>query len=183
MNIKGCLAWWHKPVTAVFSLLVLSGMLSGCGLTQKVSDGTVAATKAIFYKQVKTLHLDIMARSATNNNASGAPLATIVRIYQLKDRKTFDNTDYPSLFATDSQAIKADLLAEKAVWIRPDETVAIDMPMESAAQYVAVAGMFLSPDNEQNNWRVVMMRDELDPDKARHIELKDQTLTLLPLKE
>jgi type VI secretion system protein VasD len=42
--------------------------------------------------------------------------------------------------------------------------------MEENAQYVAVAGMFMSPDQENNTWRVVMSRDDLDPDKARVIE-------------
>lgn len=183
MIIKGGLSWRRKPAAAMVSLLILSGMLSGCGVTQRVSDGAVSMTKAIFYKQVNTLHLDIMARPATNNNASGAPLSTVVRVYQLKDRKTFDSTDYQSLFASDSLVIKADLLAEKDVWVRPDETVSIDMPMEQETQYVAVAGMFLSPNPEKNNWRVVIKRDELEPDQARQIELKDQGLTLLPLKE
>ena len=36
--------------------VMLSLSLSGCGLTQKVTDGTVAVTKSIFYRQVKTLH-------------------------------------------------------------------------------------------------------------------------------
>jgi type VI secretion system protein VasD len=44
-------------------------LLAGCGLTQKVTDGTVAVTKSIFYKQVKILHLDIRAREAMNNGA------------------------------------------------------------------------------------------------------------------
>lgn len=164
-------------------MLAMLTTLNGCGLTQTVSDGTVAVTKSIFYKQVKTLHLDITARDAVNNNATGAPLATVVRVYQLKDRKTFDGTDYPSLFAEDSQAIKADLLAEKDVRVRPGAAVSIDVPMEKEAQYVAVAGMFLKPDMANNTWRVVLSRDDLDPDKARQIELNNQGMTLLPLKD
>lgn len=77
--------------------ITLATLLTGCGLTQKVTDGTVAVTKSIFYRQVKTLHLDIQAREGVNNNAKGASLATVVRIYQLKERKAFDSTDYPSL--------------------------------------------------------------------------------------
>lgn len=165
------------------ALLVMMATLSGCGLTQKVSEGTVAVTKSIFYKQVTTLHLDIQARDAINNNATGAPLATVVRIYQLKDRKTFDGTDYPSLFAEDSQAIKADLVAEKDIRVRPGAAVTIDVPMEKDAQYVAVAGLFLAPDIVNNTWRVVLSRDDLDPDKARQIELNHQGMTLLPLKD
>lgn len=157
-------------------------MLTGCGLTQKVTDGTVAVTKSIFYKQIKTVHLDIRAREAVNSNAGGAALSTVVRIYQLKDRKTFDTTDYPSLFKADSQAIKADLVAEKDIRLQPGGAVTIDMPMDENAQYVAVAGMFMSPDQANNTWRVVLSRDDLDPDKARVIEAGNNRLTLEALK-
>jgi type VI secretion system protein VasD len=157
-------------------------MLTGCGLTQKVTDGTVAVTKSIFYKQIKAVHLDIRAREAVNSNASGAALSTVVRIYQLKDRKTFDTTDYPSLFKADSQAIKADLVAEKDIRLQPGGAVMVDMPMDESAQYVAVAGMFMSPDQANNTWRVVLSRDELDPDKARVIEAGNNRLTLEALK-
>jgi len=169
-----------KRVTAVAMVSIL---LSSCGLTQKVTDGTVAVTKSIFYKQVKTLHLDIRAREGLNNNANGNALATIVRIYQLKDRKAFDSTDYPSLFAADGEAIKADRVASRDIRVRPGESVTVDMPMEESAQYVAVAAMFLSPDQKNDTWRIVLTRDDLDPDKARHIELNQNAMTLRPIKE
>ncbi|CAD5357727.1 Type VI secretion system lipoprotein TssJ [Enterobacter cancerogenus] len=169
--------------TATLLALTLATALTGCGLTQTVKDGTVSMTRSIFYKQVKTLHLDIQARSGVNNNAKGASLATVVRIYQLKERKAFDSTDYPSLFADDSQAIKADLVAEKDIRLRPGESVTLDMPLEEAAQFVAVAGMFMSPDQANNTWRLVLTRDDLDPDKPRIIEASNNRLTLQPLKE
>lgn len=158
-------------------------ILAGCGLTQSVTDGTVAVTKSIFYKQVKTLHLDIRAREAVNRNAGGVALSTVVRIYQLKDRKTFDTTDYPSLFKADSQAIKADLVAEKDIRLQPGGAVTVDMPMEESAQYVAVAGMFIAPDQTNNTWRIVLTRDDLDTDKARIIEAGNNRLTLKALKD
>ncbi len=158
-------------------------MLAGCGLTQKVTDGTVAVTKSIFYKQVKVLHLDFRAREAVNSNAGGVPLSTVVRIYQLKDRKTFDRTDYPSLFKTDSQAIKSDLVAEKDIRLSPGGAVIVDMPLEAEAQYVAVAGMFMTPDQTNNTWRVVLSREDLDPDKARLIEAGNHRLTLIPFNK
>jgi len=163
--------------------LMLTMALTGCGLTQTVKDGAVSVTKSIFYKQVKTLHLDIKAREGVNNNAKGASLATVVRIYQLKDRKAFDSTDYPSLFSDDSQAIKADLLAEKDIRLRPGESVALDMPMEEATQFVAVAGMFMAPDQVNDTWRLVLTRDDFDPDKPRVIEASNNRLTLQSIKE
>ncbi|QIU89827.1 type VI secretion system lipoprotein TssJ [Yokenella regensburgei] len=175
---------WGITVTKrAMSVVMAAILLSGCGLTQTVSDGTVSMTKSIFYKQVKTLHLDIRARDGVNSNAGGTALSTVVRIYQLKDRKAFDDTDYLSLFASDSAAVKSDLVAEKSVRVRPGESLTVDMPMEKSAQYVAVAAMFLSPDQKNNSWRVVLSRDDLDPDDARHIELNQQTLLLIPLKD
>ncbi|MFI8415925.1 type VI secretion system lipoprotein TssJ [Serratia sp. NPDC078593] len=165
--------------------VLLAGGLSllvGCGLTQKVTDGTVAVTKSIFYKQVKTLHLDIRAREAVNSNDKGEALSTVVRIYQLKERKTFDDTDYPSLFADDGQAIKAVRLAEKDIRLQPGGAVTVDMPMEADAQFVAVAAMFMSPDQVNDTWRVVLSRDELEPDRARVIEAGNNRLTLQPIK-
>ncbi|WP_193765002.1 type VI secretion system lipoprotein TssJ [Hafnia alvei] len=167
-------------------LVLASGftlLLAGCGLTQKVTDGTVAVTKSIFYKQVKTLHLDIRTREAVNSNARGEALSTVVRIYQLKDRKAFDNTDYPSLFADDSQVLKSDLLAAKDIHLRPGSAVMVDMPMDEHAQYVAIAGMFMSPDTMNNTWRIVLSRDALDPDMPRIIEAGDNRLTLTPVKD
>ncbi|SUI81553.1 Uncharacterized protein conserved in bacteria [Serratia quinivorans] len=169
------------PLVALTAGIIL--MLTGCGLTQKVTDGSVAVTKSIFYKQIKTVHLDIRAREAVNNNAGGVALSTVVRVYQLKDRKTFDTTDYPSLFKDDSQAINADLVAEKDIRLQPGGAVMVDMPMDENAQYVAVAGMFMSPDQVNNTWRVVLSRDDLDPDKARVIEAGNNRLTLKALKD
>lgn len=161
---------------------VITGMVSlvtGCGLTQKVSEGTVSLTKSIFYKEIKTLHLDLSAREAANKNAQGIALSTVVRIYQLKDRKAFDSANYQSLFAQDSTVVKADLLAQRDIRVRPGESVTVDIPLENEAQYVAVAGMFISPDQSEDSWRVVLRREDLDPDKARVIELNSQALVLL----
>lgn len=44
----------------------MTSLVTGCGLTQKVSEGTVSLTKSIFYKEIKTLHLDLSAREAAN---------------------------------------------------------------------------------------------------------------------
>ncbi|WP_436883414.1 type VI secretion system lipoprotein TssJ [Enterobacter asburiae] len=171
-----------KTVT-VCAALTAAVLLTGCGLTQKVSEGTKAVATSIFYKQVRTLHLDIRARAALNVNDDGIPLPTIIRIYQLKDRKAFDGADYKALSAGDALEIKADLLAEKDIRLKPGEAVSVDMPMEETAQYVTVAALFLSPDQPRNTWRLVIPRQNLDPDNARLIEASDNRLTLLPLKD
>jgi len=164
-------------------LAIITSTITGCGLTQKVSEGTIALTESIFYKQIKTLHLDIVARQAANKNAQGVALSTVVRIYQLKDRKAFDSASYQLLFAEDSTIVKADLLSQKDIRVRPGENITLNIPMEPEAQYIAIAGMFISPDLSENTWRKVMTFDDLDPDTARIIELDSQAITLVPLQD
>lgn len=167
-------------------LLLLPLLLTACGLTQSVSDGTSSAMKSIFYKQVKTLHLDITARAALNtdgqeNTSLSEPL--MVRLYQLKDRKTFDKTVYQQLLTQGEDTPETEILASRSLVIKPGEDASLDMPLEEGAQFVAVVGLFRAPDMAKNDWKRVLSRDELDPDKPRIIEAGHNHLTLKPLKD
>ncbi|SUJ10176.1 Uncharacterized protein conserved in bacteria [Serratia marcescens] len=78
--------------------------LVGCGVTQSVTDGTKSAFSALFYKKIKVLHLDFTAREALNTDAresNSLSEPVVVRVYQLKDRKTFDKTVYQQLLQDD----------------------------------------------------------------------------------
>jgi len=163
--------------------LIACCLLAGCGLTQTVTDGTVNLAKSIFYKKIKTLHLDFSARSAINADGAQVPLATMVRIYQLKDRKNVDAADYQTLLHSADTALKEDLLASKALLVMPEGSVTLNMLMEEEAQFVAVVALFNRPDRQDNRWRLVLGRDELDPDKPRRIALGDGWLNLVPEKE
>lgn len=158
-------------------------LLAGCGLTQSVTDGTVSLTKSIFYKQIKVLHLDFIPRAASNADGEQIPLATMVRVYQLKDRKAVEAANYPTLLNKADAALKDDVLASRSLLVMPDGSVTLNMPMDENAQFVAVVGLFNRPDLKDNRWRLVLTRDDLDPDKARIIELGDGWLSLITLKE
>jgi len=162
----------------MISSVLLALMLTGCGLTQSVSDGTKSVATSIFYKQVKELHLDFTARAELNPDDDGTPLATNVWVYQLKDRQIFDKTDYTALLSHANTLLKADLLAEKDLWIRPGSNVSLNMPLDKNAQYVGIVAQFRTPDNQQDSWRIVLTRDDLDPDKARVLELVKYSMQL-----
>ncbi len=163
--------------------LIACGLLAGCGLTQTVTDGTVSMTKSIFYKKIKTLQLDFAPRSAINTDGAQAPLATMVRVYQLKDRKSVDAADYQMLLRNADTVLKDDVAASKELLVMPDGSMSLNMPMDENAKFVAVVGLFNRPDLKDNRWRLVLTRDDLDPDKPRTIELGDGWLSLVPLKE
>ncbi|AIN19255.1 type VI secretion lipofamily protein [Yersinia rochesterensis] len=164
-------------------VLTLCSLLVGCGLTQTVKDGTVSMTKSIFYKQIKTLHLDFSPRAAINADGEQTPLATMVWVYQLKDRKNVDSADYQTLLRKADTVLKDDVLASKSVLVMPKGNVTLDMPMDENTQFVAVVGLFNRPDMKDNTWRLVLSRDELDPDKPRTIELGNRGFILVPVKE
>lgn len=164
-------------------LLALCSLLAGCGLTQTVSEGTVSMTKAIFYKKIKVLHLDFEPRSAANADEAQTPLATMVRVYQLKDRQKVDAADYQKLLRDADSLLKEDMLESKSLLVMPKGSVSLNVPMNEEAKYVAVVGLFNRPDMKNNAWRLVLSRDDLDPDKPRTIELGNGYLTLVPVKE
>lgn len=164
-------------------LLAFCGLLVGCGLSQTVSDGAVSMTKAVFYKKIKVLHLDFAPRSAVNADEAQTPLATMVLIYQLKDRQKVEAADYQKLLRDADTLLKEDIVASKSLLVMPNGRVTLNMPMDEAARYVAVIGLFNRPDMENNTWRRVLSRDDLYPDKPRTIELGDGFLTLVPVKE
>lgn len=167
-------------------LPLLAFSLAGCGVTQGVSDGTTSAFNALFYKKIKVLRLDFTAREALNtdsreSNSLSEPV--VVRVYQLKERKTFDKTVYQQLLKDGETVLQADLLASRDVVLKPGGDANLDMPMETDAQFVAVVGLFRHPDMVNNTWKQVIGREDLDPDKPRILEAGNNHLTLLPLKD
>lgn len=167
----------------VFSLVVLAA-LGGCGLAQTVSDGTASTAKAVFYKQVKTLHLDFSARTALNTDTAdmrALSVPTLVRVYQLRDSKAVGQATYDGLLGDDDQLLASALLDKRSVVVKPEEGAQLNVPMDKDAQFVTVVALFRSPDTQLNTWRLTLTRDDLDPDRARVIELGDNRLTLRAL--
>ncbi|WP_041691871.1 type VI secretion system lipoprotein TssJ [Erwinia billingiae] len=173
-----------KPVCWLLPLLAIS--LTGCGLTQTVSDGTRSAVSSIFYKKIKVLHLDFTAREGLNTDARenhSSPQSLVIRIYQLKDSKTFDRLVYQQLATDGDQLLGADLLASRDVVLTPGGAVNLNMPMEQEAQFVAVVALFRQPDLAKKSWQQVLQREALNPDQPRVLEAADNSLILQPLKD
>lgn len=164
-------------------LLVSTSLLSACGITQSVSDGTSSTFERIFYKKVKVVHLDITAREAANLDASGASLSTMVRVYQLSNIRSFKSIDYSDLLANGSQVLSSELLAQNDVYLRPGEAHSLSVPLEKNAEFIGIAAMFVTPNLVDNTWRIIIPKSELHPDKPRYLTLTNQELILRGLKE
>lgn len=165
-------------------LATLATLLAGCGVSQSVSESTTATARAIFYKQVTTLRLDLSARTAINSDQAemnAMALPTLVRVYQLRNSNALDKATYDSLLGDDDRVLGDDLLDKRTALIKPGEGAQLDVPMARDARFVAVVALFREADMTPANWRLTLSRDDLDPDRARVIELGGNRLTLRPL--
>ena len=165
-------------------LAVIGTWLGGCGVTQTVTDASTSTARAIFYKQVTTLHVDFSGRAAINTDATdmnALSVPTLVRVYQLRDGKAVEKASYANLLSHDDRVLSADLLDKRAVVVKPGEGAQLSVPLDKDTRFVSVVALFRHPDNQMNTWRVTLAREELDPDLARVIELGDNRLTLRPL--
>lgn len=173
-----------RTVGKTLLLATLATLLAGCGMTQSVSESTASTARAIFYKQVTTLHLDLSARTAINRDQAemnAMALPTLVRVYQLRSLKALDNATYDSLLDNDEQVLDNDLLDKRTALIKPGEGAQLDVPMSKDARFVAVVALFRHPATAPDSWRLTMGIEELDADRARVIELSDNRLNLRPL--
>lgn len=107
---------FYRMSAAVAAAVLL---LSGCGAWQSVSDASTNAYRAVFFKQVKVLDIDLIARAALNPDDAGRPTSVAVRVYQLKDRKMVDAASYDDLLKNDRTILAQDLQGGMSAVVNP----------------------------------------------------------------
>ena len=99
--------------------------------------------------------------------------------YSADDRRG----DGGGLAAEGEDILKDDQLASRSLVLKPGTEMSLTMPLDEQAQYVAVVALFRAPDLTKNDWKLVLAREDLDPDRARVIEASHHQLVLQPRKE
>lgn len=173
-------------IWSVLAMALTFMTLNGCGLAQRVGDSTESIAQSIFYKQIKTLHLDFNTREGANVDVydmKALSVPVMVHIYQLSDKKIFSTITYQDLLDNGHSLLGDELLSEREIVIKPGSGASLKMPMEKEAKFVAVVGLFRQPNEKEGSWRLIIEREDLDPDKPRVINLSDNALALQELKE
>lgn len=137
---------------------ITAALLSGCGAWQATKGAIVNATSAVFVAKVKQMNLVIESRAALNADGQGQSLPVELRIYQLKDSKTFEKTGYTQLLNDDQTLLKADLLDSTVKILAPGATIKLSAPMKDDAQFVGVAGFFLDSGNAE--WQLSIPKSQ-----------------------
>ena len=151
--------------------------IAGCGAWQATKDGTVDAAKWVFTTQVKTMNIDLDARAAANETTAGQSLSTVVRLYQLKDSKTFAQLEYVQLQNNDLELLKADLLATKDIVLRPGASASVSEPMDKDAEYVGVVAFFRSP-SSNGVWKLLIPKKQWKDTDPVKIQVQGNLLAM-----
>ncbi|WP_392559023.1 type VI secretion system lipoprotein TssJ [Orbus mooreae] len=167
-----------KKIVAIV-MLCSAFLLTACGAAQSVSEGTTSVAKAIFVWDVRTVHLDFTARAELNVDDSGKSSPVVIRLYQLKDPKSFESAAYNDLVEGDQDTLGEALLATKEIVLKPSTSVSVDTPFDKNAEYVGIVALFKDPDLKQNNWRILLKRRDLNINSARDITVNQSILELV----
>ncbi|WP_246642134.1 type VI secretion system lipoprotein TssJ [Paraburkholderia edwinii] len=131
--------------------------VSACGTWQSVKGGTANATRAVFEAKVEQMNLVVTARGALNQDARGASLPVVLRIYQLKDDKPFATATYEQVLEG-NDALKGATLWSQDVTVGPGQTLKVSEPIGDAANYVGVAAFFR--DAASAEWSVLVPKSQ-----------------------
>ncbi|MFL9927190.1 type VI secretion system lipoprotein TssJ [Herbaspirillum lusitanum] len=161
-----------------------ASLLSGCGAWQAVSDTTVSVARSVFTKQVKVLNIDFKAREQLNPDDNQKSLSVVVRVYQLKDHKTFDSASYRDLLRNDKSILAGDLLDSRGLMLLPGTTASLSQPMQEGTRFIGVA-VFFRKTALDTHWRRVLPKKMLSADEPLRLELLDSELIVAgdPLSE
>ncbi|VVE17203.1 type VI secretion system-associated lipoprotein [Pandoraea cepalis] len=167
------------PILArkAIALMLSSLLLSACGAWQSVSNGTADAFRAVFYKRVEVVHVDVRARDALNPDDAGRATSVVVRVYQLKDRERFDAASYDDLLRQDRKVLAGALQASVGAVVNPGASISLAQAIEDETTHVAVVAFFRKP-GETGTWKHVVAANDLDADEPLKIQLVDDRLDL-----
>jgi type VI secretion system protein VasD len=157
--------------------VILTLLLGGCGAWQAASDTTSNAYDSMFHNRGKTINVDVSADPVLNQDSAGRSRSVAVRVYQLKDRKRFDEASYGDLVAKDTTVLAPDMQASMAGVINPGGAASFSQPMQQDTKYVAIAAFYRNA-QQTGLWKRVIKSQALSADKPLRLTLANTTLDL-----
>jgi type VI secretion system protein VasD len=162
-------------VIPLLAAVAASLILSACGAWQGVSDTSVDAYKAVFHKHAKVLSVDLNARASLNPDEANRPVSVAVRVYQLKDRKSFDGASYNDLLKNERAILSTDLQDTTGAVVNPGSAVSLSQPVRPDTEYIAIVAFFRNP-KDDSDWRRVVPKNLLSATDPLRFDLVDQRL-------
>jgi len=107
------------------------------------------------------LRISLQAAKHLNPSERGEPLATVVRIYQLKGTGKIGVASFDDLLDHDRDTLAEDLVGVQEVTVNPGVTIEPPLARNGEASHIAVVGLFRRPTG--TSWRAVEKLPPPDP--------------------
>lgn len=139
MNITRVL----KQAACYFCVFAISVSLLGCS----------SMRRALNYETAAKLYFTV--DEEINPDTNGRPSPLVLRVYELKDRRQFENEDFLSLYGHDEERLGNDLFSKRVLReFTPGDNRLEQLTISSDAQYLGVIGEFVH--YERANFRVIV---------------------------
>ncbi|MBD9483272.1 type VI secretion system lipoprotein TssJ [Pseudomonas sp. PDM14] len=125
--------------------LALLVALSGCASLSPYSDMT-------------KLDLRLQASETLNPDLHGRPSPIVVRLLELKNPSSFNNSDFFSLYQRPKESLMPDLISFEELEVRPGEQRDLKLSVQSGSRYVGVIAAYR--DLPEATWRYVVSLQE-----------------------
>jgi type VI secretion system protein VasD len=111
------------------------------------------------------LRLLVSASDRLNPGERGEPLATVVRIYQLKGSSKIMGAGFEEMLDRDKDTLGDELVSAKELTLNPADRVDPALTRGDGVNYVAVVALFRQPGG--TFWRAVYRLPAVDPNHCR----------------
>lgn len=122
----------------------------------------VAAPAPAPCKGPEPLRLGLTASARLNPGEKGEALATVLRLYQLKEIAKLTGVSFDDLLDHDKDALGEDFLAVQEITINPGETLEPPLARNPDAGYLLAVALFRQPAG--TTWKVVRKLPPPNPD-------------------
>lgn len=137
-----------KVILSIYIFLILSGCGTSGGAPEPIEiELAISSTK--------NLNPDIDDRAS--------PI--VIRVYQLTQIDTFNNSDFFALYENDKTLLVNDLTFREEFEIKPDQSITKPFQVFPSGKHIAVLAAFRDLDKAQ--WKAILEIDPLDPDSLK----------------
>ena len=137
-------------------------LLSGCGVFGGSSEPV-------------TLDLTISASKKLNPDIENRASPIVIRIYQLTQIDTFNNSDFFALYENDQTLLAKDLKYREELEIQPGQSTTKTLEISVDSKYIAVLAAYRDLDKAQ--WKSFLEIDTLNPQPLK-IEVGESAVIL-----
>jgi type VI secretion system protein VasD len=99
----------------------------------------------------------------------------VVRVYQLRDTKTFASASYDDLLTEDKTVLAEDLQDIRGMVVYPNGAASMSQPLKPNTQYIGIVAFYRDA-KSSDSWRLIVPKKDLSADEPLLLELEGNSI-------